>query len=57
MLFDNDLIDNNFENNLIKKLDFQKFKSKLEAFYNARRSLHIVYFVIIATWSNYSFHA
>ena len=38
MLLDNHLIDNNFENNLIKKLDFQKFKSKLEAFYNARRS-------------------
>ena len=38
MLFDNELIDNNFENNLNKKIDFQKFKSKLEAFYNARRS-------------------
>jgi hypothetical protein len=35
---DNTLVDNNFENNLIKKLDFQKFKSKLESFYNVRRS-------------------
>jgi hypothetical protein len=38
MLLDNNLIDNNFENNLIKKLDFQKFKSKLESCYNARKS-------------------
>jgi hypothetical protein len=38
MLLDNDLINRNFEDNLIKKLDFQKFKSKLESFYNARKS-------------------
>ena len=38
MLLDNNLIDNNFENNLIKKLDFQKFKSKLESCYTVRRS-------------------
>jgi hypothetical protein len=35
---ENTLVNNNFENSLIKKLDFQKFKSKLEAFYNARKN-------------------
>lgn len=38
MILEHDLINRNFEDNLIKKLDFQKFKLKLESFYNARKS-------------------
>jgi hypothetical protein len=38
MILEHDFIDNNFENNLIKKLDFQKFKSKLESCYTVRKS-------------------
>lgn len=39
MRLEHDLIDNNFEDNLIKKLDFQKFKSIIESRYNARKSV------------------
>ena len=39
MILEHDLIDNNFEDNLIKKLDFQKFKSIIKSRYNARKSV------------------
>jgi len=38
---ENTLVDNSFEDNLIKKLDFQKFCKKLKFFYKKRKDVNL----------------